>query len=133
MSKTAELLKRVAALEAVVAGVGHNGAFLDDDEPPKRKPALIPDRDVARRYGVSVRTVERWDAVPGLGFPPAAIYIRHRRYRSVKALDQWDRDRARRVADPYTTTCSTSRRPCPDPAPALDASPSPSKPDEQVS
>ena len=74
MSKTAELLKRVAALEAVVAGIGHNGAFLDDDEPPKRKPALIPDRDVARRYGVSMRTVERWGANPGLGFPAGNLH-----------------------------------------------------------
>lgn len=102
MSKIAELLERLDALEAVVAGIGHNGGPpLDDDEPPppKRNPGLLPDREVARRYGVSVRTVERWDKDRALGFPPP-IYIRGRRYRSGEELDQFDRDCARRVANP---------------------------------
>ena len=64
------------------------------------KPGLLPDRLVAQRYDVVVRTLERWDTVPGLGFPPP-VYIRRRRYRSVEALDQWDRANTRRVADPY--------------------------------
>ena len=65
------------------------------------KPGLLPDRLVAQRYSVSTRTLERWDAVPGLEFP-RAVYIRKRRYRSLEALDQWDHDNARRVADPHS-------------------------------
>jgi hypothetical protein len=61
------------------------------------KPALIPDRLVAERYDVCVRTLERWDATPNLGFPPP-IRIRRRRFREVAALDAWDRANARRVA-----------------------------------
>ena len=103
MSKIAEMLeRRLAALEAVVAEIGHNGGSpLDDDEPPppKRKPGLLPDREVARRYGVSVRTVERWSANRALGFP-TPVYIRRRRYRNIAMLDQFDKDNARLVADP---------------------------------
>jgi hypothetical protein len=61
------------------------------------KPALIPDRLVAERYDVCVRTLERWDATPGLGFPPP-IRIRRRRFRESAALDAWDRANARKVA-----------------------------------
>jgi hypothetical protein len=60
-------------------------------------PALIPDRLVAERYDVCVRTLERWDATPDLGFPPP-IRIRRRRFREAAALDAWDRANARRVA-----------------------------------
>jgi hypothetical protein len=101
MSK--EVLERLDALEAAIAKIGHNGGPpLDDDEPPpapKRKGGLLPDREVARRYGVSVRTVERWSANAALGFPPP-VYILRRRYRVIMKLDQWDRDCVRRVADP---------------------------------
>ena len=48
---------------------------------------------------MSVRTLERWDKISDLNFPPP-IYIRRRRYRDIAKLDQWDQDNARRVADP---------------------------------
>ena len=102
MSK--EVLERLDALEAAIAKIGHNGGPpLDDDEPPpappKRKPGLLPDRLVAERYDVHVRTLGRWDKDPGLGFPKP-VYIPGRRYRSGEELDQFDRDCARRVANP---------------------------------
>jgi hypothetical protein len=58
---------------------------------PKIEPqrALIPDRVVGERYGRSVKTLERWEKDPELGFPPV-IYLRKRRYRSAAALDAWD-------------------------------------------
>ena len=99
MSKIAEVLERLAALEAAV-GIGHNGGPpLDDDEPPKRKPGLLPDKQVAQRYGVSVRSLERWDKISDLNFP-RPIYIRRRRYRNIAKLDAWDRDNAGRVVSP---------------------------------
>ena len=59
------------------------------------KPGLLPDRLVAeQRYHVVVRTLERWDRTPGLGFPPP-IRINGRRYRSVTELDAWDLANAR--------------------------------------
>ena len=60
---------------------------------------LLPDRSVAERYRVNVRTLARWDTNPCLGFPPP-IYILRRRYREIEKLDKWDRDCVRRVADP---------------------------------
>jgi hypothetical protein len=64
------------------------------------KPGLLPDRLVAQRYDCTVRTLERWDATPGLGFP-RPVYIRRRRFREIAALDAWDRANARRVTDPH--------------------------------
>jgi hypothetical protein len=46
-------------------------------------------RDTARRYDVSVRTVERWESDPTLNFPKSRI-INGRRYDNTDALDQWD-------------------------------------------
>ena len=63
------------------------------------KPGLVPDRLVAERYDVTVRTLERWDATPGLEFPKP-VYIRRRRFREVSELDRWDAANARRVANP---------------------------------
>lgn len=55
---------------------------------------LIPDPQVARhRYGVSLRTLPRWDAKPELGFP-GPIYINGRKFRDEAALDKFDRDQA---------------------------------------
>ena len=87
--------QRLDALEATV-GVGHNGGPpLDNRE--EGKPVLLSDRRVAARYDVSTRTLARWDETPGLGFP-SVIYIRDRRYRSLAALEQWDRSIARKAA-----------------------------------
>jgi hypothetical protein len=55
---------------------------------------LIPDPVVARlRYGVSQRTLPRWDAKPGLGFP-RPIWINGRKYRAEAELDEFDRAQA---------------------------------------
>ena len=61
---------------------------------------LLPDRLVAKRYDVHVRTLARWEANRATGFPPPA-YILRRRYREIEKLDQWDKDNARKAADPY--------------------------------
>jgi len=115
MSKIAEVFERLAALEATVAKIGHNGGPpLDDDDepppPPKHKPVLIADRLVAERYDVTARTLERWDATPGLGFPPP-VYIRRRRYREIAKLDAWDRANARKVADPHNPRRTVAQAP----------------------
>jgi hypothetical protein len=101
MSKAAAILeRRLAALEAAIATIGHNcGPPLDDElspAPSKRKPVLLADRLVAERYDVTVRTLERWDQKPELGFPPP-VYIRRRRFREIENLDAWDRANARKV------------------------------------
>jgi hypothetical protein len=51
--------------------------------------SLLPEREAAARYGKTTRTIARWDATPGLNFPPP-IFIRGRRYRDRSALDLWD-------------------------------------------
>lgn len=65
------------------------------------KPVLLSDRLTAVRYDVTVRTLERWDEKPELGFPPA-VRIRRRRYREIDKLDAWDRANARKATDPYS-------------------------------
>ena len=102
MSKITEAFERIAALEEMV-GIGHNGGptFDQPPRPQLTKPdGLLPDRAVADRYGVSTRTLARWDK-SDLNSPPPII-IRGRRYRSPPALAAWDRANARRVADPHS-------------------------------
>jgi hypothetical protein len=54
------------------------------------KTTLLPERLVAAKFNVHVRTISRWDADPDLGFPPATV-IRKRKYRDAAALDEWAR------------------------------------------
>ena len=70
---------------------------------------LIPDRLVALRYDVHVRTLARWEATPGLGFP-APIYIRRRRYREIDKLDRWDKTNARKVANPHNPSRAVAQQ-----------------------
>ena len=71
------------------------------------KPVLLPDRLVAARYDVSIRSLERWDLKPDLGFP-APVRINGRRYRAIAELENWERktaasrSRARRAGKPHT-------------------------------
>jgi hypothetical protein len=51
--------------------------------------ARIPMRDVAARYHVHVRTIERWIDDPALSFPQP-IYIRRRRYIKAGDLQAWE-------------------------------------------
>jgi len=61
------------------------------------RPVLLAEARVAERYSVSTRSLARWDNTPELGFP-VVVRIRGRRYRSVEALDEWDRTNARKAA-----------------------------------
>jgi hypothetical protein len=51
---------------------------------------LVPDAEVAREFGVHLKTIGRWDRDPDLGFP-AAIKIRHRKYRYRRELEEFKR------------------------------------------
>jgi hypothetical protein len=55
------------------------------------KQVLLSDRQVAERYDVVVRTLERWDLDPAMGFPPP-VRINRRRYRELR----WKRGNVRR-------------------------------------
>jgi len=54
--------------------------------------------EVARRYGVSKRTVERWCEDPDLGFP-VPMDILGRRYWDIGELEQFERQRVGRKYD----------------------------------
>jgi hypothetical protein len=58
------------------------------------KPVLLADSQVAARYGICVRTLERWSERPDLGFP-TAVRINRRRYRALAALEAWERAQAK--------------------------------------
>jgi hypothetical protein len=59
---------------------------------------LIADPVVARqRYGVHLRTLDRWDKTPSLDFPKP-VYMRGRKYRDEAALDKWDLNNSREAA-----------------------------------
>jgi DNA-binding transcriptional MerR regulator len=53
---------------------------------------LLPDPEVARRYGVNPRTLFRWDDQPALNFP-RPIRINNRKYRRLHELESWERER----------------------------------------
>jgi hypothetical protein len=50
---------------------------------------LIPDAQVAKRYGVTLMTIWRWDQDPELNFP-GPVRIRKRKYRDAEELDAFD-------------------------------------------
>jgi hypothetical protein len=56
--------------------------------------ALIPESQVAKRYGVCKKTPSRWDEHPELGFPPV-VWINGRKYRDTDLLDAFDAARVR--------------------------------------
>jgi hypothetical protein len=99
--------KRLAALEAVVASIGHNGCPPLDDGPPlhaELDPAtdrLLSTAAIAARYGVSTRTIDRWRGDPELGFPPTEN-VNGRNYNWLSKLVRWDRQR---VAAVRKTNC----------------------------
>jgi predicted DNA-binding transcriptional regulator AlpA len=53
---------------------------------------LLPDPQVAARYGINPRTLYRWDEQPTLGFP-RPLRINHRKYRRIAELESWERSR----------------------------------------
>lgn len=54
---------------------------------------LVPDAEVARRYGVHPSTLVNWDKNEALGFPPP-VQINNRKYRYSDKLDAFDEARA---------------------------------------
>jgi len=59
---------------------------------PNQFDELIPNAKVARRLGVTVRTMFRWTAQPELCFPKPCI-INSRRYFSAAEIDAWQASR----------------------------------------
>jgi hypothetical protein len=53
---------------------------------------LLPTRQVCERYGVSDRTIARWERDPDLRFPQATV-INRRKYYPESALTVFDRAR----------------------------------------
>jgi predicted DNA-binding transcriptional regulator AlpA len=56
-------------------------------------PQLLPTRAVCRRYGVSDRTISRWERDPDLRFPQP-VTINKRKYYDASALTAFDRAQA---------------------------------------
>ena len=54
---------------------------------------MLPARNVCTRYSISRRTLDRWLANSGLGFP-APLVINGRRYWRLAQIEGWERDRA---------------------------------------
>jgi predicted DNA-binding transcriptional regulator AlpA len=50
-------------------------------------------QQLAARYGVSVRAIDRWIADPDLNFPPAYDFA-DRPYRKLSDIEAWERSRA---------------------------------------
>jgi len=57
----------------------------------------LPTRQVCERYGVSDRTVARWERDPDLNFPQPAL-INARKYYDEQLLTEWDRARVAKRA-----------------------------------
>jgi hypothetical protein len=52
-----------------------------------------PRRKTAERYGVHVRSIERWEQNPEMNFPKPLV-VNGRKYDNVPALEAWERMRA---------------------------------------
>ena len=64
--------------------------------------ARLPTGDVAARYSVTTRSIDRWWKDPELAFPQP-IYINDRKYWSLAELENWERERARPQVQPALT------------------------------
>ena len=53
----------------------------------------LPTTQVANRYGVSTRSVERWQRDSKLDFPKP-ILINNRKYWPLSSIEAWERKRA---------------------------------------
>ena len=53
----------------------------------------LPGPKTARRYGVSDRTISRWEADLKLGFPQPMI-VNGRKFHPLDELEAWERSRA---------------------------------------
>ena len=53
----------------------------------------LPTVQVAKRFSVVVRTIERWLRDPNLNFPKP-IVVNKRRYWRLEELERWERSRA---------------------------------------
>jgi hypothetical protein len=93
----ATILDRLDIIEAAV-GIGHyGGPPIGDDQPANLEgDRRLPAKAVARRYGVVVRTIDRWLDNPKLGFPKPEV-VNNRRYWWLNKLCRWDRARIRQV------------------------------------
>jgi hypothetical protein len=56
-----------------------------------------PRKATAERYGVSTRTISRWERDPKMAFPEALL-VNGRRYHRLADLVCWERARAKRNA-----------------------------------
>ena len=113
----ADILERLGKIEAALAGPARDddlGFDLDQrllpQQPASRPQSTgppapfdpdleardrrVPTAAVAARYGVTVRSVERWLERPDLNFPRPE-YINGRRYWSLNRLREWDGARLR--------------------------------------
>ena len=93
----AKILERLDRVETAIAAIGHNGGPPLDETSPPVPDQRLPATAVARRYGVVIRTLNRWLIDPKLGFPKPEI-VNGRRYWTAATLRIWDRSRARRSA-----------------------------------
>jgi hypothetical protein len=64
-------------------------------EHPNLTGRKLPTRLVCKRYGVTGRTISRWERDPDLNFPQPAV-INNRKYYSEELLTDWDRANAGR-------------------------------------
>jgi hypothetical protein len=101
LDKLADILERLERVETALAGIGHNDGPPIDDRPVAPDPEReAQDRRlsavmVANRYGVVVRTIDRWLESPELNFPKPDP-VNGRRYWWLSCLRNWDRTRAER-------------------------------------
>ena len=85
-NETLRILERLERLEAAQRGIYPQPPQRSDDEIER-----LPTTKVAARYGVSIRSIERWSADPEIGFPPPSVFINGRKYWRLDVLEQYDR------------------------------------------
>jgi hypothetical protein len=97
--KTSDLIAQLdVRLERVEEAIADIGPPLDEEPPVSAQDdRRLSAVQVAKRYGVTTRTITRWlDDYPDLGFPKPEV-VKHRRYWWLSMLEHWDRIRLRKT------------------------------------